>query len=469
MNARSTGTPAWRRLDWSVLDDAQRRDALARPRQVRDAAQVDAVRAILADVRVRGDAALRDYTARFDRCELARFEVGADEFVAAEAEVSAEVRGAMQQAIARVEAFHAAQVPAAIRVDTAVGVRCEQVIRPIHRVGLYAPAGSAPLPSTVWMLAVPARLAGCEEIVLATPPRADGRADPLILVAAKLCGVERVLKLGGAQAIAALAYGTASVPRCDKLFGPGNTWVTLAKLEVAADPDGAAIDMPAGPSEVLVIADDAAEPAFVAADLLAQAEHGADSQVLLLSPSALLLDRVERAVASQLDTLPRREIAAAALAHARLIQVRDLAEAVDVSERYAPEHLIVATRDARALLPRISRAGSIFLGAWSPETLGDYCAGPNHVLPTLGFARAFGGVGVDSFLRRVNVQEASADGLRAIGGEACVLARAEQLEAHARAVDVRLNALKRAAPPAGSSASIDETGTASAPDRGVAA
>jgi len=443
MNARTATTPAWRRLDWSLLDEAQRRDALARPRQVRDAAQVDAVRAILADVRTRGDAALRDFTARFDRCELSAFEVTDAEFAAAESEVDATVRSAMRDAIARVEAFHAAQVPAAIRVDTAAGVRCEQVIRPIHRVGLYAPAGSAPLPSTVWMLAVPARLAGCEDIVLATPPRADGRADPLILVAAKLCGVERVLKLGGAQAIAALAYGTASVPRCDKLFGPGNAWVTLAKLDVAADPDGAAIDMPAGPSEVLVIADEAAEPAFIAADLLAQAEHGADSQVLLLSPSDRLLDRVEQAVAAQLDTLPRREIAAAALAHARLIRTRDLAEAIDVSERYAPEHLIVATRDARSLLPRISKAGSVFLGAWSPETLGDYCAGPNHVLPTLGFARAFGGVGVDSFLRRVNVQEASAEGLRAIGGDAAVLARAERLEAHARAVDVRLTALQR--------------------------
>ncbi|MEP7042067.1 MAG: histidinol dehydrogenase [Dokdonella sp.] len=446
MNERAMQSPAWRRLDWSVLDEAQRRDALARPRQVRDAAQVAAVRNILADVRLRGDAALRELTARFDRCELAAFDVDAAEFAAAEIAVDAEVRAAMRNAIARVTAFHAAQVPAPIRIDTARGVRCEQVIRPIHRVGLYAPAGSAPLPSTVWMLAVPARLAGCNEIVLATPPRADGRADPLILVAATLCGITRVLKLGGAQAIAALAYGTESVPRCDKLFGPGNAWVTLAKLEVAADPDGAAIDMPAGPSEVLVIADDAAEPAFVAADLLAQAEHGADSQVLLLSPSARLLDDVERAVTAQLDTLPRREIAAAALAHARLIEVSTLAEAVEVSERYAPEHLIVATRDARALLPHLSKAGSIFLGAWSPETLGDYCAGPNHVLPTLGFARAFGGVGVDSFLRRVNVQEASAEGLREIGGDASVLARAERLEAHARAVDVRLAALDRLAP-----------------------
>jgi histidinol dehydrogenase len=432
-------------IDWSTLSEGQRRDVLARPRLIRDERQLAAVRAILADVRTHGDVALRELTLRLDGCDLASFEVDADEFAVAETEIGAEVRAAMRNAIARVKRFHVAQVPAGIHVDTAPGVRCEQVIRPIGRVGLYAPAGSAPLPSTVWMLAVPARIAGCAEIVLATPPRRDGRADPAILVAARLCGVTRVLKLGGAQAIAALAYGTASVPRCDKLFGPGNAWVTAAKLEVAADPEGAAIDMPAGPSEVLVIADDAADPAFVAADLLAQAEHGADSQVLLVSPSERLLDAVARAVAAQVVELPRREIACAALAHARLIRVRDLAEAALVSERYAPEHLIVQTREPRALLPILSNAGSIFLGAWSPETVGDYCAGPNHVLPTLGFARSFSGVGVDSFVRRVNVQELSPEGLRNIGGDAALLARTERLEAHARAVDLRLQAMTRIA------------------------
>jgi histidinol dehydrogenase len=331
-----------------------------------------------------------------------------------------------------------------MRCDTAPGVRCEQLIRPIDRVGLYAPAGSAPLPSTVWMLAVPARVAGCGEVVLATPPRKDGSADPAVLVAAQLCGVTRVLKLGGAQAIAALAYGTESVPRCAKIFGPGNAWVTAAKLEVAADAQGAAIDLPAGPSEVLVIADASADPDFVAADLLAQAEHGADSQVVLVSDNDALLGAVAEALSSQLATLPRAAIARASLAHARLIRVADPDAAIEVSERYAPEHLIVNVREPRALLPKLSNAGSIFLGPWSPESVGDYCAGPNHVLPTLGFARAFGGVGVDSFVRRVYVQELDESGLRAIGPDAALLARAEGLEAHARSVDLRLAAQERA-------------------------
>lgn len=437
--------PQLRRVDWSTLDEGRRERLLARPPRLHDAARLDAVRAIISAVRERGDAALRELGARLDHCTLATFEVDASEFAAAELAIDAEVRAAMERAIARVEAFHAAQTLAPIALDTAPGVHCEQLLRPIDRVGLYAPAGSAPLPSTVWMLGVPARVAGCREVLLATPPRADGSADPAILVAARLCGIDRVFKLGGAQAIAALAYGTASVPRCAKLFGPGNSWVTTAKLEVAADADGAAIDMPAGPSEVLVIADDAADPAFVAADLLAQAEHGADSQVLLVSPSAGLLDAVAVAIEMQLATLPRTAIARAALDHARMIHVADLDTAIAISERYAPEHLIVNTRDPRRLLPRLSNAGSIFLGAWSPETLGDYCAGPNHVLPTLGFARAFGGVGVDSFLRRVYVQEVSTAGLRAIGPDAALLARSEALEAHARAVDLRLAALDRRA------------------------
>ncbi len=430
-----------KRFDWSSLDEAGRGAALARPAPATDPRQMEQVHALIADVRARGDAALTEITARHDGCELRRFEVDAAEFDAAFAQVSDEVQSAMRSAIDRVRRFHEAQIPQRLRIQTEPGVVCEYLVRPIARVGLYAPAGSAPLPSTVWMLAVPARLAGCREIVLATPPRKDGSADPLVLVAARLCGVDRVFKLGGAQAIAAMAYGSGSIPRCDKLFGPGNAWVTRAKLIVAADPQGAAIDLPAGPSEVLVIADDSADPVLVAADLLAQAEHGPDSQVVLLTPDTGLIDAVADECERQLADLPRAAIAREALTHARLIRVDSLTEAALVSDRYAPEHLIVQTRDPRTLLPRLNAAGSIFLGPWSPETVGDYCAGPNHVLPTLGFARAFSGLGVASFLRRVSVQELSGEGLRRIGPEAALLARAERLEGHARAVDLRLQRL----------------------------
>lgn len=444
MNARPELARVTRVIDWNMLDERARDRTLARPAPLADPVRLQSVRAIIADVRARGDAALREYSARFDQATLHSFAVTDEEFAVALTRMAPELRSAIGRAIERVETFHRAQRGKDLICDTARGVRCEQLLRPIGTVGLYAPAGSAPLPSTVWMLAVPARVAGCQQIVLATPPRVDGSADPAILAAARLCGINHVFKTGGAQAIAALAYGTQTVPRCAKLFGPGNAWVTAAKLEVAADPQGAAIDLPAGPSEVLVIADAFADPDFVAADLLAQAEHGSDSQVVLVSPDAHLLDTVACALERQLASLPRSAIAHAALAHARLIKVADLAQAIEVSERYAPEHLIVNVREPRNLLPALSNAGSIFLGAWSPETVGDYCAGPNHVLPTLGFARAFGGVGVDSFMRRVYVQELNADGLREVGPDAALLARAEGLEAHARAVDLRLAALDRA-------------------------
>lgn len=425
-------------LQWRSLDAMQRRDALARPRPLRDAAIVAGVRAIIAEVRERGDTALTEITARLDGCRLDGFDVSDQEFRDANARIDPVIRDAMVSAIARVREFHRAQLPRRLRVQTAPGVVCESLVRPINRVGLYAPAGSAPLPSTVWMLAVPAVLAGCREVILATPPGRDGRADPLILMAARLCGVERVVKLGGAQAIAAMAYGTDSVPRCDKLFGPGNSWVTQAKLEVAGDPAGAAIDLPAGPSEVMVVADAQADPAIVAADLLAQAEHGPDSQVILLSPSQFLVDAVAMECGQQLTSLPRVDTATRALTHARLVCVDDLNEAVRIADDYAPEHLILHVREPRALLPGITTAGSVFLGPWSPETLGDYCAGPNHVLPTSGFARAYSGVGVGSFQRRMSVQTVDPEGLRRIGPEAALLARAERLEAHARAVDLRL-------------------------------
>jgi len=316
-------------------------------------------------------------------------------------------------------------------------VVCERIVRPIRRVGLYVPAGTAPLPSTALMLGVPARLAQCGEVVLCTPPRSDGSADPAVLVAARLTGVSRVLKLGGAQAIAAMAFGTESIRRCDKLFGPGNSYVTEAKQQVAHG-GTVAIDMPAGPSEVLVIADGGANPAFVASDLLSQAEHGVDSQVLLLSDDAALLQQVQQQLELQLATLPRAAMAGAALAGSRLIKVDSLAQAFEISNDYAPEHLILALREPRAWLDRVQVAGSVFLGDYTPEALGDYCSGTNHVLPTSGAAAAYSGVSVASFQNLVSVQAASRAGIAGIGPCAVTLARAEGLDAHANAVLLRM-------------------------------
>ncbi|MCI2263589.1 histidinol dehydrogenase [Xanthomonas indica] len=425
------------RLEWSALDAQERTQALTRPVQrVADQTR-SAVAQVLDAVRSRGDSALRELTARFDGVVLETFEVSAEEFAAAEAAVPAPLRAAMAEAAARIDTFHRAGMAQPYAVETAPGVVCERVVRPIGRVGLYVPAGSAPLPSTALMLCVPAALAGCREVVLCTPPRADGSADPAVLVAAALCGVDRVFKLGGAQAIAAMGYGTESVPSCDKLFGPGNSYVTEAKQQVA-QAGAAAIDMPAGPSEVLVIADAGADAAFVAADLLSQAEHGPDSQVLLLSDSAALIEAVENELERQLATLPRAAIARQALAASRLIRVDTLDDAFAISNRYAPEHLILALRAPRDWLPRVEAAGSVFLGDYTPEALGDYCSGTNHVLPTSGAARAYSGVSVASFQNFVSVQSASADGIAAIGGCAVLMARAEGLDAHANAVALRM-------------------------------
>ncbi|WP_045727351.1 histidinol dehydrogenase [Xanthomonas sp. GPE 39] len=425
------------RLEWNALDAHGRTQALTRPVQAVAAQTRATVAQLLEQVRAHGDAALREITARLDGVVLHQFEVGADEFVAAEAAVPAALREAMLQAATRITAFHRAGVAQPYAVETAPGVVCERVVRPIGRVGLYVPAGSAPLPSTALMLCVPAALAGCREVVLCTPPRADGSADPAVLVAARLSGVDRVFKLGGAQAIAAMGFGTASVPSCDKLFGPGNSYVTEAKRQVA-QAGAAAIDMPAGPSEVLVIADAGADPAFVAADLLSQAEHGADSQVVLLSDSAALIDAVENELERQLATLPRAAIARQALAASRLIQVDTLEDAFAISNRYAPEHLILALRTPRDWLERVEVAGSVFLGDYTPEALGDYCSGTNHVLPTSGAARAYSGVSVASFQNFVSVQSASQAGIAAIGDCAVLMARAEGLDAHANAVALRM-------------------------------
>ena len=427
-----------KRVDWNALDEATQAQLLTRPTRSLAAGVRGRVEEVMADVAARGDVALRVLTEHYDGVHLDAFEVDADERRAALDAVSPELRAAIDEAASRIEAFHRAGMPQAYALDTAPGVRCERVLRPISPVGLYVPAGSAPLPSTALMLAIPAQLAGCDEIVLCTPPRRDGSADPAVLVAAQFAPNARIFKLGGAQAIAAMSFGTASVPRCEKLFGPGNAYVDEAKRQAAERPDGPAIDMPAGPSEVLVIADSGANPVFIAADLLSQAEHGPDSQVILLSDDDALLDATAVEVERQLATLPRAEIARRALEHSRLIRVADIAQAIALSNDYAPEHLILSVRDPRAWLAAVRNAGTVFMGDWTPESLGDYCSGSNHVLPTGGAARAWSGLSVSSFMKSLTVQTASRAGIGRIGPCAVTLAEAEGLHAHARAVQLRL-------------------------------
>ncbi|HEV8695691.1 MAG TPA: histidinol dehydrogenase [Lysobacter sp.] len=430
-----------RRVDWARLDARERVSLLRRPAQVTAPETAAAVAQILDVVRKNGDAVLRELTARFDGVALDDFLVSADEFDTAAAALSSTLRAAIDEAAARIKQFHEAGMSTGYVIDTAPGVSCGRMLRPIPRVGLYVPAGSAPLPSTALMLGIPAALASCDDVVLCTPPRRDGSADPAVLFAAQRCGIRRVYKLGGAQAIAAMAFGTESVPKCDKLFGPGNAYVTEAKRQVSMIEGGAAIDMPAGPSEVLVIADAGANPAFVAADLLSQAEHGPDSQVVLISDSETLIEAVGTQLEQQLVTLPRAEVARRALASSLMISVSSLEQAFGISNEYAPEHLILALRDARSWLPWVRSAGSVFLGDWAPEALGDYCSGTNHVLPTSGAARWCSGLSVASFQTAITVQEVWSNGLAAIGPCAVELATAEGLDAHRLAVQLRLEAL----------------------------
>ncbi len=430
-------------IDWNGLDQGERNSTIARPSAIGDQCLANAVAQIISDVREGGDRAVADCTRRFDSVEVASLRVAPEDLERAWTELGAREREALKFARDNIEAFHAAQLRDTIEVTTRPGVTCRRIVRPIDAVGLYVPAGTAPLPSTVLMLAVPAKVAGCTRRVIATPPGTDGRADTAVLAAAYLTGVDEVYVVGGAQAVAALAYGTESIAAVDKLFGPGNDWVTEAKLQVAKDPEGVACDMPAGPSEVLVIADDTANAAFVAADLLSQAEHGITSQSILLTTSSQLAARVSQEVSRQLDMLPRSRIAARALDHSTVILVRDLEQAVSISNGYAPEHLIIATNNADDLLDRIKAAGSVFLGHWTPESVGDYCSGTNHVLPTSGFARACSGLGIEDFQRRISVQELSAQGLQEIGDATMLLARLEGLEGHASAVEKRLQAITR--------------------------
>ncbi|HZF27699.1 MAG TPA: histidinol dehydrogenase [Gammaproteobacteria bacterium] len=430
---------------WKDLAPDRQRALLTRPALGANPDLPARVAAIIARVRRDGDAALRALTAELDGVVLDALEVSAAEFAAAETQLSEAARAAIRAAAANIETFHRAQLPAPLAVDTAVGVRCERVSRPMMSVGLYVPAGNAPLPSTALMLGVPATLAGCPTRLLCSPVQRDGKVNAAVLYAARVAGVERVFKLGGAQAVAAMAYGTASVPKVDKIYGPGSTWVTEAKAQVDRDPAGAARDYPAGPSEVLVIADAGANPVFVASDLLSQAEHGKDSQVLLLTTSPELASATLAEIDRQKARLARRELVEGALAASSAIVVDDLATAFAIANRYAPEHLILQVEQPRDWLPRVQAAGSVFLGPWTPESVGDYCSGTNHVLPTYGFARRYSSLGVNDFLRSMTVQELTPEGLRNIGPIATTLAALEGLDAHAWAVTERLAVIDAAA------------------------
>lgn len=425
-------------INWNDCDAATQQALLTRPAMSASDSIARTVSEILANVSANGDSALREYSARFDKATVNALAVSEAEIDAAVARLGDEIKQAMAVAVANIETFHRAQVLPAVDIETQPGVRCQQVTRPVDSVGLYIPGGSAPLFSTVLMLATPARIAGCNNVVLCSPPPI---ADE-ILSAARLCGVQQVYQVGGAQAIAALAFGTETVPKVNKIFGPGNAFVTEAKRQVSQRLDGAAIDMPAGPSEVLVIADSGATPDFVASDLLSQAEHGPDSQVILLTPDSAMAQAVADAVERQLADLPRAETARQALAESRLIVTRDLAQCVAISNQYGPEHLIIQTRNARELVDDITSAGSVFLGDWSPESAGDYASGTNHVLPTYGYTATCSSLGLADFQKRMTVQELTPAGFSALAQTIETLAAAEQLTAHKNAVTLRVAALK---------------------------
>ena len=425
-------------IDWNAVGEKEQEALLMRPAVSASDKITAIVTDILKNVKDNGDEALREYNRKFDKTEVVDLLVAPEAFDEAERVLPEALKDAMRVAVSNLTKFHTAQRLAPVSVETMKGIVCEQVTRPIDSVGLYIPCGTAPIFSTALMLLIPAKIAGCRKFVLCSPPPIA----PEILFACRLCGVEAVYQVGGAQAVAAMAFGTESIPKVDKIFGPGNAFVTEAKRQVSQRLDGAAIDMPAGPSEVLVIADGGAKPAFVAADLLSQAEHGPDSQVVLLTPDAEFAQAVAEETEKQLAALPRREIAEKALSASRLIVARDLDQCVEISNRYGPEHLIVETRNARALVDSITNAGSVFLGDWSPESAGDYASGTNHVLPTYGYAATYSSLGLADFQKRMTVQELSADGLRQIGAVVELMAAAERLDAHKNAVTVRLNALK---------------------------
>ena len=427
-----------RRIDWSRASEAEREAALARPTAQSDAGVAERVRAILAEVRSGGNGALAELTKRFDGVE-AELRVPEADRRAAWAALADSDKAVLERAKANIEAFHAPQRPLPYSVETEPGVLCRRLPKALESVGLYVPGGTAPLVSTVLMLAVPAAMAGVARRVMASPPGRDGRIDTRVLAAAHLCGVTDVFAVGGAQAVAALAYGTESVPRCNKIFGPGNAYVAMAKSFVSQEMGGPAVDLPAGPSEVMVVADAHASPEFVAADLLAQAEHDRLAQVVLVTDSSGFADRVERALREQLPRLSRAAIAKAAIANSRIV-VAPRGEVAHIIDAYAPEHLILQTQDAHALLDAITNAGSVFIGAWTPESVGDYASGTNHTLPTGGAARAYSGVNLESFYKLVTVQELTLKGLESLGPVVARMADMEGLDAHARAVTLRLEA-----------------------------
>ena len=417
-------------------------DSLCRRALADKAAEVTAtVTDIIAEVEKRGDQALIDYEKRFTGASLSALEVTAEELDHAETAISDELKTAINQAAENIEAFHKAQMMAPVEVETSSGVRCLQRAVPIERVGLYIPGGNSPLFSTVLMLAIPARIAGCREIILCTPPGKDGSVHPAILYAARLAGVKHIFKTGGAQAIAAMSVGTGSVPKVDKIFGPGNRFVMEAKQQVSRS--NVAIDMPAGPSEVLVIADDTADAEFVAADFLSQAEHGPDSQSLLLTDSARLADILPEVIDRLMSTLPRQDMMNRSLTHSRVILLHDTDEIMAFSNMYSPEHLIINHRQADALAEKVINAGSVFIGPWSPESAGDYASGTNHTLPTSGYARAYSGVNIDSFMKKITFQRLTPQGIASIGRTVEIMAENEDLMAHKLAMTLRLNAIKK--------------------------
>lgn len=425
-------------IRWDELNTQQQADVLLRPAMAASADISRVVTDIISDVRQQGDTALRELSARFDKIQITELQISAADIAAAADRLTDSLKSAMAIAKRNITRFHEAQIPQVIDVETQPGVSCQLVTRPVDSVGLYIPGGSAPLISTVLMLAIPAKIAGCRRIILCSPPPV---ADE-ILYAAQLCGVETIYQVGGAQAIAAMAFGTESITKTDKIFGPGNAYVTEAKRQVSQAIGGAAIDMPAGPSEVLVIADSGANPVFVAADLLSQAEHGPDSQVVLVTPDETLAKRVTEETNKQLALLSRKEIARQALAASRIIIARDLDTCVAISNQYGPEHLIIQTRDPDALLPAIDSAGSVFLGDWSPESAGDYASGTNHVLPTYGYTSTYSSLGLADFMKRMTVQKLTPAGLAGLAHAVETLAAAELLTAHKNAVTLRMNALR---------------------------